>query len=179
MSETGTEHRDIVAREADGELVIGIDRAFARRFFTDTPIRVVHENTGESPYFAKGIVMAAFLGSPLTLVVASALAIATVRWWAILVIPIGILAWILHGSASSLGRAGLTPTTLLLSGLVVAWLLNIGGYDTLWRLGSAYGVALWLDRFLYVAATILLRALVIRNARAFRWLQSHLILRAS
>jgi hypothetical protein len=173
-----SEHAAIVAREANGELTIGVDRVFARRFYTDTPLPTIRQNTGETPYVAKLLVMTAFIASPLALLGASVLAALTLRWWAILVAPVCILLWALGKSASSVWGSRLAPLTLGLGAVGAAWLLGIGGYTTFWCIASAYLAALWLDRFVYVGSTTLLRAFVIRNPRAFRWLAPGLVIRA-
>lgn len=177
MTLSHSEHADIVAREARGELAIGVDRVFARRFYTDVPIREIEQKTGEAPYTEKLIVFTAFIGSPLILLAASALAIFVLHWWAVLAIPAGFVSWILYKLKSPLGRARLSPTSVLLAIVTAGWALNLGGLRPVLGVGAVYVLAMWLDRLLYAASTLLLRAFIIRNSKAFTWLRQHLVIR--
>ncbi|MDP3063063.1 MAG: hypothetical protein Q8O40_07625, partial [Chloroflexota bacterium] len=53
---------DVVCRARSGRLLIGVDGAFARRFYTGVPVSVVKEHTNTSPYTEKGLVLAAWVG---------------------------------------------------------------------------------------------------------------------
>ena len=171
------EHAEVIAREARGELAIGVDRVFARRFYTDVPLREIEQKTGETPYIEKLIVFSAFIGSPAVLLAASALTVLVLHWWAALAIPAGILGWFLYKLKSPLGRARLTPISVLLALVTTSWLLDLGSLRPVLGVSAAYVLALWLDRLLYTASTALLRAFVIRNSKAFTWLKQHLVIR--
>ena len=95
------EHSDLVKLESEGKLMIGIDRAFARKFYTDHSIRDIAELTGESPYLEKLIVNMCLFGSPIALITAGSFAIRLFEWWAFLVIP-GLGAfWVVTYALSS------------------------------------------------------------------------------
>ena len=49
------------------EIAPGVDRSFARKFFTDLPLRTIQQHTGEAPVVEKTSAMVAFLGSPAAL----------------------------------------------------------------------------------------------------------------
>lgn len=177
MTYSDSEHAELVAREARGELAIGIDRVFARRFYTDVPIREIEQETGEAPYIEKLVVFAGFIGSPLVLLIASVLAVPLLRWWALLAIPSGFLSWILFKLRSPLGHSRLSPVSILLAVLTTAWVLDLGGLRHILGVTTVYVLALWLDRLVYTASTLLLRAFVIKNPRAFNWLRAQLVIR--
>jgi hypothetical protein len=172
-----SDHAEIIARETRGELVIGIDRTFARRLYTDVSLRDIERETGEAPYVEKLIVMGAFVGSPLMLMASSAAAIFVLHWSALLAIPLGLLSWILFKLRSPLGQASLVPISILLGALAICWVLNVDGRGQCFAVLTGYALALWLDRLLYTASTFLLRALISRNARAFTWLKEHFVIR--
>lgn len=174
-SEVGFE--DVVRLEKNGQLLIGIDRTFARQFYTDLALRVVEAHTGEAPYLEKALVMGAFIGSPLAVLVSAILAILVIGWWSALAIPVALLVWIRWYSTSSHGRARLTGVSVLLVAVVVFWRLGSPVTRDVWTLVLIYVAALWLGRFVYIGSTFFLRAFVLRNQRAFDWLRGHLTLR--
>lgn len=90
----GVSFEEIVRLETNGQLLIGIDRAFARRFYTNLPLRTVEEHTDEAPYFEKAFVMGAFVGGPLALAASAIYAVFVISWWSVLIIPIGTLIWL-------------------------------------------------------------------------------------
>lgn len=177
MTLNDPEHAAIVARESRGQLAIGVDRVFARRFYTDVPIREIEQQAGEAAYLEKLIIFTAFIGSPVVLLAASALAVFLLHWWAALAIPAGLLSWVLYKLRSPLGHSSLTPASVLLVLLTTASVLDIGSLRPILAVGAAYILSLWLDRLVYIASTVLLRAFVIRNSKAFTWLKQHLVIR--
>jgi len=50
---TEQEHKEIVKLEGQGRLALGIDRAFARKFYTDVPLATIAEKTGGTVYLEK------------------------------------------------------------------------------------------------------------------------------
>ena len=50
------EHKELIELEQQGKILIGVDRAMARKFYTDTPVSTITEETGEAPYFEKIII---------------------------------------------------------------------------------------------------------------------------
>jgi hypothetical protein len=91
--ESMTDHDQVVEQERAGKLLIGVDRAFARRFYTDVALKTIEERTGEAPYFEKLVVMGAFIGEHLALLGAAVLAVLVTGWWSILLIPAGLIGW--------------------------------------------------------------------------------------
>lgn len=83
----------VVTLEKTGRLIVGIDRVFARRFYTDVSLRSVKEQTGEAPYLEKALVLCSFIGAPVILIVTAAFAISALGWWSLLAIPVGVFLW--------------------------------------------------------------------------------------
>jgi hypothetical protein len=167
-----------VRAERDGQLVVGVDRVFARRFYTDVPLQSVQEHTGEAPYMEKALVWGAFLGGPLLLVGSSVLLVFALKWWwSVLAIPLSGLVWVAYYSMSSRGDARLRLVSLVVVAVAVCGLATTRETRLLWLAAIIYAIALWLGRFVYVGSTTLLRAFVLRNSRAFEWLRGNLILR--
>jgi len=105
-----------------------------------------------------------------------ALSIWSFGWWSLLAIPLAGVVWLSCACSSSRGNARLLPITLLAIVVVVGLVL----LDIVAPMALAIGLVLlaaWLHRFAYVAATILLRAFVIRNSRAFEFLSDGITLK--
>jgi hypothetical protein len=168
---------EVVRRERSGGLLVGVDRAFARRFYTNVPLRVVEEQTGEAPYLEKGLVLAAFVGGPVALLLSAAGAVFAVGWLGALVIPVGLLLWFGYYSTSSRGAARLTTISAVLIAAAVLTVIDWMPGRGIWGLVLLYSAALWLGRFVYSGSTGFLRAFVLRNPQAFTWLREHLTLR--
>jgi len=171
---TEDEYRDIVARATSGELLIGVDRAVARKFYTDIPLSKIKEETGEAPYFEKMVTWFAFFSAPLALLASFVLSVFVFRWWSAFVIPLSVIVcWIFYG-LSSLPHRGMFGISTLLA-------LSIGNLFVTpfmpplapWHL-IAVVYSLWASRLVYCATTALFLALVLRNQRAFEYMREHL-----
>ena len=177
MTTLDAEHETFAERAYSGEILVGIDRPFARRFYTDISLHVIKQETGEAPYFAKFFVLSAWVSAPLLLLLAAGLTILVLGWWATVVIPLGLLAWLRYYSNSSYGTVRIRGISILLASMILAATIDpLGQRETL-IVAVAYILAMWVGRFVYAAATVFLRAFVIRNARAFNWLRSELVVR--
>jgi hypothetical protein len=170
------EHSQIVREESDGNLLIGIDRSFARKFYTDVPNRVVEEQTGETPYVAKFIVLVCLIASPLCFLAAAVLSVIYFAWWSILIIPVAAVLWLLYSGASSAGTTRIIGISIFAVAAIALQVFHpISWSFTPFLL--VLSLALWLNRFMYVAATFFLRAFVIRNHRAFAFVHENLTLK--
>jgi hypothetical protein len=171
------EFDDLVRREAAGELLIGVDRPFARRFYTDVSLREVEARTGEAPYFEKMIVYFAFVGGPLVLLASLAQSVWLLGWWSVLFIPIAVVVWVgVYGDSARAG-ARMTFISLLVVACAIGFAISPGSSRPGWGLAFTYSAGLWLARLLYVSATSFLRGFVLRNRRAWEWLQEHMVIR--
>jgi len=171
------EFDEVVRREAAGQVLVGVDRTFARRFYTGVPLRQIEERTGEGPYFEKMVIYLAFFGGPLALLASLFLSIWILGWWSALLIPVAVVVWIGFHANSARGAARIHFTSLILISCVLALVFSGGPNRERWGLALTYTTALWLSRLLYASATSFLRAFALRNRLAWEWIQEHLIVR--
>jgi hypothetical protein len=171
------EHKEVIELEKQGKLLIGVDRAMARKFYTNIPISKIQEETGETPYFEKTIIWFAFLFGPIALITCIVLGFFAFSWWGISCMVLCPVAYFMYSSSSVLGDSKLTGITLLL--FISIAIHFFGNLRTPWISGfiSIFLLSLWCERLLYCASTFLLRAFVIRNARAFEFLSDYLVIR--
>ncbi len=171
------EYNDLVAKTNSGALLIGIDRAIARKFFTDIPLSKIEEETGEALYFEKTIVWSVYLAAPIALLTSFVLAVFAFRWWAVLAIPLSVVVYFIYTGQSSLPNRGMLGISLLLalaSGILFTDFLNLP-FVTWYAFSIVF--ALWASRLVYCASTALLRAFVLRNIRAFDFMAEHIHIR--
>ena len=164
------DHKQIVAEEEAGTLLIGVDRPTARKLFTDKPLRTITEEIGEPLYLEKAIVLSSFTLGFVLLWAAVILSVWAWHWWAILIGPITFVIWFSYLSESSRGTSGI-GSALIAVGVVAGIYLftDVLLAKKLWLLAA--GGSLFFTRFTYSVSTYLVRLLVIRNWRAFAMLE--------
>jgi hypothetical protein len=168
---TEDEYRQLVSQAYKGTLLIGLDRANARKFYTDIPLKNVEQQTGEVPYVEKVVVMGAFLGAPLALVASCFLGVLAFGWWAVPAIPLSLVIYFFFSMYSSVPNrwmAGITP--ILLTIIAATALKAFATNYVAWYFVSL-ALSLWLSYFVYAAATAFLRAFVLRNKKAWEMVE--------
>ncbi len=174
---TDEEYQALVSRIQAGAILIGIDRAMARKFYTDVSVSHIAEQTGEAPYFEKTVVLGAFVVGPVALLASFVMAALAFGWWAALAIPASIVVYFVFAGASSMPKQGMAGVSLLLGlallSLYLAWFPStfVEWYAVL------IAFALWNARLVYAAATYFICAFVVRNRRAYEFLAPHIHLR--
>jgi len=160
------EYKKFVESAYHGRVLIGVDRVFARKVYTDIPISTIWEATGEAPYLEKVVVWFAFLASPLALLTSAVLAVLAFRWWAFLIVPVTFLWWMINRSMSVLGTSRIWFHTLVLIVAASVHFMNLLRNPWMSGFVMAFVFAMWSDRLLYCASTFFLRAFGLRNKRA-------------
>lgn len=162
----GIDHKRLVQLEHQGRILVGVNRVYARKLYTDMPASAIKNATGETPCLEKLVVWFAFLASPLALLVSTLLAVISFGWWAFLIVPIAVSCWISNRSLSVRGDSSMWFITVALSAAVGAHFTNL--LPSQWISGTlvVFAFAMWCDRLLYCASTVFLRAFVLRNPRA-------------
>jgi len=162
------EYKAFVESACHGRVLVGVDRVFARKLYTDVPLSAIEEATGEAPYLEKLVVWFAFLASPLALLGSAVLAAFAFRWWALLIVPVACIWWILNRSMSVRGGSSIWFLTIAVIVAMSVQVMNL--LPSSWMSGfmAAFAFAMWCDRLLYCASTFFLRSFVLRNPQALR-----------
>ena len=168
---------ELVRREAAGQVLLGVDRAFARRFYTDVPLREIEAKTGEAPYFEKAVVFLALVGGPITLFGSLILSTWALGWWSALFIPIAAVIWVGAHGDSARATARLRTISVIFAICGFGFTMSDGLARTRWGMALTFAAAVWLSRLLYASATSFLRGFVLRNRRAWEWLHEQLVVR--
>ena len=168
---------ELVRQEEAGHLILGVDRAFARRFYTNVPLREIEARTGEGPYLEKTVIYSAFVGGPLLLLASLAQSLWVLGYWSALFIPVAAVVWVVVHADSVRARAAMTTVSLVVAATAIGFGVSHGSIRFSWALALTYAASLWLSRLLYVSATFFLRAFVLRNRGAWEWLQGQFVVR--
>jgi len=165
------DHSEVVRCLDEGTILLGVDRAGARKFFTDLGLRQISHLTGEVPYIEWLVVRSSFLLAPLCVLGSLGCAVPAFHWYAILVGPLAVLLFAYWWCTSPLGNRRSGWSALLLAGAVSSVFTSAGPYIKLWLILTTAG--LFLVRLTYSAAALLLRGFVIRNPRAYDLCAKH------
>jgi len=163
---TEAEHAQILADEQNGLLQIGIDRPLARQFFATRDIKAIAAETGEAP-FAERLILSAFAAGDLLGLLASAcLSIYYFHWWSVAVIPSILLVRGTYVALSLRGNSGIGLITLLAVAVIAILVFNPAQWPALPFFVAAVSM-LWFVRAAHILTVVFVRALIIRNSRAY------------
>ncbi|MHC4425177.1 MAG: hypothetical protein ACYSYV_03670 [Planctomycetota bacterium] len=163
-------HKDIVEREAKGQILIEIEPAVARRFFTQAHHRVLQQEIGETLFVQRSFVKTFSWLSVLSLLAGMIASIFAVNWYSVLAIPVMIVGWFILGARASVGSQKLGGAFgLMLICLISAYYVRDKGVVvTIWVV--LLPLPYFFDRLTYRSATVFLRSLSVSNERAFNLL---------
>jgi hypothetical protein len=164
---TQQEYQELVKRAYEGKILLGVDRALARKVYTNLSLAKIREFTGETPYFEKAVVLFAFVGGPLLALISAVLAVASFHWWAFLIVPACLGVWLVYKGVSSRGNAGMVFISLALAGSFAAYFAHLMPTKLAGIFLISFVAALWCERLVYCAGSFFLRAFVLRNIKAF------------
>lgn len=168
---------DLVILDEKNEILIGLDRAFSRKFYTRLSLSEIKQKTGESVLPEKIIVMLIFIITFLALITSAILSVFAFKWWSILVIPAAIMLWGYVLSLSSLGKSTMIPLNILILVLVLINILTDYFDFQTWLIIYLYAGSMWSGRLQYKISAIFLRSFIINNKRAYEWLQNEVMIK--
>lgn len=167
MHQPLTEHERFVELFNLNKVEIGVEPALARKVFTDTPASWPWQNFGESILLERVLVKACLYLDGVALLASAVACVLALRWWAAAAIPVCVLASVWHGGTVSVGKQRIWFVLMAVIG--AAWFaVSERNSASLWLL--LFLSSLLFARLKYYASTFFIRALVIRNSRAYRLL---------
>ena len=174
---TEDEYKTLVARANSGAPLVGVDRAFARKFYTDVPLSRIKEETGEVPYFEKLVVWFAFISAPIALFASFALSALAFRYWAALAIPLSAIVYFVFAGQSSMAHRKMLGVSIVLALAIASLFTNFFSSQFVPWYAIAVAFAFWAQRLVYCAATTLLRAFILRNQQALEFTREHIVVK--
>jgi len=160
-------HEEIVKKEKNGEILIGIEPAVARRFFTDTDHDLVIEQIEEPIPIERFSVKSVWILEHIFLLVGIITSVFALHWFSIIAIPSMFVSFYILGGKASMGaqRMGGSIFGLLIFLFLAYYLKQYGLWMVIWLI--ALPLPYFFARLTYKLSTIFLRMLAIRNPLLF------------
>ena len=162
-------HDEMLSQVEGGRLLMGVDPAIARRFYTDLTNSERHERVGDAQVNQSNTIRLFFGIELLTLLTAAIASGFAFHWWAAVIIPGLVVLWFFWRSTASVGRPSFVPSFLLIA---LSWSVAIYFRHR----GTAFVVALvatplphLFSRLVYRTAAHYLRRLAKESARAYQF----------
>lgn len=160
------EFHALVSAWKAGRVAIAVDRIYARRLFTETPISVFEKLIGASPALEVTVVLGLLWASFISLGLSRLLMLMAAREWSLLAIPGMCVVYALQLTMGAQGRSTMWPYAILVGAAIWAHATRYWGNPLLSWSVVTYTSAMWFNRCMYSAATAFLRMLVLENWRA-------------
>lgn len=164
------DHSELVNLERNGQALIGVDPAVARRLLVDSVGASLLNEIGEDLKSERAMVRSSFALSWICFLASTFPAALAFRWWSILIIPVSFVLWALFLGRASMGNQRLWRTSSFLGLSILACFLP-GAYVPFQIWLAVLAGAFFLIRFTYWIATRSVRSLIIRNPLAYRFLE--------
>lgn len=161
-------HSDFVKMAQSSCILIGIEPAVARRFFTATDPKLMRKEIGENLH-AERLTVSTFLFLECTTLISGIIvSIFSLKWFSLITIPLMIGEFLLGGGMASVGRQQLTGAVAFVSCcLFAAYVLRATPFSVFF---VVFPWPYFFARLTYWTATRYLRALVVRNKQAYELL---------
>lgn len=160
-------YREIVSKASTGQLVVGVEPALARKFFTDTDSKALQREFGSSFYKERLFVKLVWLLEYPSLLAGIIASVFAFHWYSVIVIPVMAVTAFLYGAKSSGGRQKIgSVLLLLLISIFLAYLFRDRG-PALFTWFVLLPLPFLFARLTYKLSTIFLRGLSLRNEKLF------------
>lgn len=169
------DYQEFLEQVEKGEILIGVEPAIARTFFTDTDRSVVKAKMGESLLMQRFLVATCSLLEHICLLAGVIASILALKWYSVIAIPLMLAASFILGGRASMGRQKIKGAIFLwiICVLLSYYLRDKGVFMILWLL--LLPLPYLFARLTYKLATMFLRFLSFRNEKAFNQLYNKAI----
>jgi len=163
-------YQEFVKRAEKGEILIGVEPAVARKFFTDTDRSIIKEKIGESIFMERFFVKTCWLLEFICLLAVIIVSIFALKWYSIIAIPVMLIVSFVLGGKASMGRQKIGGAVFLLviCVLLAYYFRDKGTSIMLWFV--LLPLPYFFARLTYKLATMFLRLLSVRNEKVFNLL---------
>jgi len=163
-------YQEFVKRAKEGDALIRVEPAGARKFFTDTTHSNIKDKVGESLLVERLFVKTCWLLGYACLIAAMIASIFALKWYSIIAMPVILIAFTLLSGEAYMGKQRILDTVFLMVICVsLAYYFRDKGTSMLvWLI--LLPLPYFFIRLTYKLATMFLRSLSIRNEKAFNLL---------
>ncbi|MDP2898516.1 MAG: hypothetical protein Q8Q12_18410 [bacterium] len=170
-----TSHEDFVRAAAAGHILIGIEPALARRFFTNIDRRTLEQKVGAPLTVQRLLVKTAWLLEWISLLAGMIASVVALGWYAAIAVPVMAVASFILGGMASYGRQRMRGAIcLVLLAVSLAYALRHEGPALVVWL-ALLPLPYFFARLTYKLGTALLRRLCLKSERVFNLLSGRAI----
>jgi len=165
-------YKEFTKQVEKDEIIMGVEPAVARRFFTDTNHSTIKEEIGEPLFLERFFVKTCWLLEFVCLLAGIIMSIFGLKYYSIIVIPIMLITFLFLGAKASIGRQkiGGAIFLLIISILLAYYFRENGIYIIIWII--LLPLPYFFTRLTYKSSTMFLRLLSVRNEKAFNLLHN-------
>ena len=168
------DYQEFCRRAQNGDILIVVDPAMARKFFDEINTSTLLKEIGEPLSKERFLVKMCGLIGLILLIGEIIISILALKWYSIIAIPFIVKAFTYIVEKSSLGRQNFISLFFIVA--IFAWLAYyLKGVETfmvIWLI--LLPLPYFFSSLMYQLATIFLRSLVIRNEKAFYLLYKYI-----
>lgn len=163
-------YKSFINQAERNEILVGVEPALARRFFTNTDRLAIQKEIGDSLLIERFFVKAVWILEFLFFLAGVIMSIFALKWYSIVAIVFMSVALFILGGKASIGKQKINGAIILLIiFLILAYFFRDNNiFMILWLVLLPFPYLF--ARLTYKLATIFLRLLVIRNEKAFNLL---------
>jgi hypothetical protein len=122
MEITREQYKEILEKQAAGEITLYNDPASCRKFFSEADNQKIEEIIGESIQKEKFVINSLLVLEVLSLLLALIASIFVLKWFALLFVPVLILSFIAIKTSASAGRQSISfPLLFVIVGFLTAF----------------------------------------------------------
>ncbi|MCK4428146.1 MAG: hypothetical protein KAW16_06665 [candidate division Zixibacteria bacterium] len=160
-------YQEFVERATKGKILIGVEPAVARKFFTDADHSYIKEKIGESLYVERFFVKTSWLLEFICLLAGTIASIFALKWYSVIAIPLMLMVSFALGGKASMGRQRIGGVVFLVTIciLLAYYFRDKGTSMIVWLV--LLPLPYFFARLTYKLATMFLRLLSVRNEKAF------------
>lgn len=163
-------YNEIISKVQSGTIIIGIEPAIARKFFTDSDMTHIKRDIGLDLFWESFIIKALIILAFCTLLITEIISIFTLNWYSIAFIPLFFLIYVFYQSKVSFGKQTIWRILIF---TIMFWIGNfVENYtNTLWSLFIFFiPLPFLFIRLVYYVSCCLLRFKSLNSERLFYYL---------
>ena len=170
------EHGELLKQAEAGNILIGIDRTFARSFYMNISLDEIKAITGESPYFEKMVIWFFMLVSIIFLLASVVKAFLMSTLFGVLSLIIFPLIYFGYFLDSIRGNARVIGIIIALITAITLYMVGLFK-ESLGYIPILLIISLLCGRLVYWSSAKLLRLFILRNEIAFEWLREYIVIK--
>lgn len=161
------EYQDFVTAEKNGKILVGIEPAIARRFFTETNYKEAIELTDNNLFLERFSIRLLMILEVVFAILAVILSALSLKWYSLLFIPIFLIFWFKYKLGSSLANQNISGIVFITFFVITSSLYFFKDNLLTVLLCISTPLTFLFSKLIYKASTVFLRNLAINNHKIY------------